>query len=868
MPLSELFAAFRWWLALMVLGLAATPLAFVFFQKLPDRGYAFVKVLGLLLVAYFFWIMGSLGFLGNNSGGILLSLALLIGLSFFFYRRQTQLWQSSDPENHPGLRSWLSANWSQVIITELVFAVLFIVWVWVRAQNPAISATEKPMEFAFLNSVGRGSPFPALDPWLSGFAISYYYFGYVMTSFLARLALVPEPIAFNLAVAWLVAATGTAAFGLVFNLLRIQKVHRGAIVLGLTAAIAIPLAGNLVIGLEVARANEVGSPALWQWLDIRDLNEPVAAGEPPRYESSGWWWWRSSRPIREVHLSGRAEDGLEPIAEFPAFSFILGDLHPHVLALPFALLSLALALVWWLKDEADEKAQELSESWDQAAWMDRLRLLIRFISLPLWLLSAVILGGLSFLNTWDVLIYLFVVAGAFFLARWRDNGWHKRIITQTIIVTLLLLLPIILLYLPFFVGFRSQAGAPYLLPQLMRPTRLVQYLVIFGMPLWVITILLIAQAVRQRFRFWKTGLAAAVSLILILLLLTFFFGLIVAISSEGAGRVIALANELGITLAPRPEGNIALGWGFMAVLEIAPALMIAKITYPALTLFLSAVAGLVIMLWREHFNTQDSTEPASKPGPGPLPFVLLFIGTGALLTIGPEFIYLRDNFGFRLNTIFKFYYQAWVMFGIAALFGIGYLWQQWRGSGRVVPVLATAGYTLALIIALLFPIYAVNSRSIEFRGEITAEDRQPATLNGLAQLNRFNPDEYAAIMWLRENVTGAPVITEAVGGQYSNYGRVSANTGLPTILGWAGHEYQWRGDTPEPAAREPAIATIYSQTNLENVTNLLNQYDVQYIYVGGLERETYGTAGLDKFAENLDVAYSNNSVTIYRWQPQ
>ena len=119
---------------------------------------------------------------------------------------------------------------------------------------------------------------------------------------------------------------------------------------------------------------------------------------------------------------------------------------------------------------------------------------------------------------------------------------------------------------------------------------------------------------------------------------------------------------------------------------------------------------------------------------------------------------------------------------------------------------------LALIIALLFPIYAVNSRAIEFRGPITAEDRQPATLNGLAQINRFNPDEYAAIMWLRENVTGTPVITEAVGGQYSNYGRVSANTGLPTILGWAGHEYQWRGDTPEPAAREPAVATIYSQT--------------------------------------------------------
>jgi len=876
MPLSELFAALRWWIAIMILGMAATPLAFVLFRKLPDRGYAFVKTLGLLIVSYLFWILGSLGFLDNNIGGILLSLVLLLGLSFLLYRHQMPVFksQTADPEFQLSLSSWLSKNRSQVIITELVFAVLFIVWVWVRAQNPAISATEKPMEFAFLNSVGRGSGFPALDPWLSGFAISYYYFGYVMTSIIARLALVSEPVAFNLAIAWLVAGTGTGAFGLVFNLSRIQKIRRGALVLGLMAAVGLPLAGNLVIGLEVAHANNLGSPTFWQWLDIRDLNQPPEAEGAARYETSNWWWWRSSRPIREVHLSGRPEDGLEPIAEFPAFSFVLGDLHPHVLALPFAFLSLALALVWWLTNSAAEKAQDLTETWDRATWLERIRVLIRFISPPLWLLSAVILGGLSFLNTWDVLIYLFVVAGAFFLARWRDNGWHPRIITQTITASLLLLLPVILLYLPFYVGFKSQAGAPFLLPQLMRPTRLVQYLIIFGMPLWVITILLIAQAAKQRFHYWKTGIGTAVSLILFLFSLTFFFGLIVAISPEGAGRVSALANELGNPLAPRPEGNIALGWGLGAVLTIAPDLLRVKIAYPALTLLLTAIVGLVVMIWREQYDTKDSSATTCEPSaelsqtPGVLPFVLLLITTAALLTVGPEFVYLRDNFGFRLNTIFKFYYQAWVMFGVAALFAIGYLWQEWRGSRRIIPVLATAGYLLAFVVAILFPFYAVNSRAMEYRGPAIAEDRQPATLNGLAQINRFNPDEYAAIMWLRENITGTPVITEAVGGQYSGYGRVSANTGLPTILGWAGHEYQWRGDTPEPAAREPAINTIYSQTNLDNVSDLLNRYDVQYIYVGGLERDTYGTAGLDKFAEQLEVAYSNNSVTIYRWQPQ
>jgi len=208
------------------------------------------------------------------------------------------------------------------------------------------------------------------------------------------------------------------------------------------------------------------------------------------------------------------------------------------------------------------------------------------------------------------------------------------------------------------------------------------------------------------------------------------------------------------------------------------------------------------------------------------------------------------------------------MFGVVALFAIGYLWQAWQGSSRVVPVIATAGYALAFLIALLFPIYAVNSRSMEYRGPVTAETRQPATIDGLAQVNRHNADEYEAIIWLRENIAGTPVILEAVGGQYSGYGRISAATGLPTLLGWGGHEYQWRGDTPEPGIREPAVNQIYSQQDLLSVADLLNRYNVEYIYVGDLEQQLYGLAGLEKFAENLDTAFSNNGVTIYRWQPQ
>ena len=207
--MTDILSAIRWWAALTALGLAALPLVYTLLRRLPDRGFAFARPAGLLLVTYVFWLAGTLGFSANDGGGIALALLVVGGLSWLAYRRR--------PDSDPPLGEWLRANLTSVVVTELVFVGIFALWAWVRAQNPAISATEKPMEFAFLTGVGQSPTFPPLDPWLSGFAISYYYFGYVMVSLLSRLAFVAEPVAFNLAIAWIVAATATGAFGMVYN---------------------------------------------------------------------------------------------------------------------------------------------------------------------------------------------------------------------------------------------------------------------------------------------------------------------------------------------------------------------------------------------------------------------------------------------------------------------------------------------------------------------------------------------------------------------------------------------------------------------------------------------------------------------------
>lgn len=858
LPISDIFAAFRWWLALMTLGTAVLPLTYTLFRPLADRGYAFSKMVGPLLVSYLFWMLGSLGLLGNNLGGVLLSIGLATAVSWVVYHRQQKC---GVPE---ALGAWLRANRRQVLLTEALFLLLFALWVWVRAQNPAILNTEKPMEFAFLNGLGRSPAMPPLDPWLSGYAISYYYFGYVMVSLLGQLTAVPEYIAFNLGIAWLVAGTGVGAFGLVYNLVAAinrkdaesaeenppPSPHRRlALTLGLIAAIALPLAGNQQITLEAAHANRLGSAEFWQWLNVRDLGELPPPGATPRYETSNWWWWRSSRVIHEHHLSGRAETGLEPIVEFPGFSFALGDMHPHVLALPFAFLSLAVAYLWYLQ----------SGHWQLAMsdWRTLMANLRSLILTPLWLFTVLVLGGLSFLNTWDVLIHLFVVLGAYALARRRQVGWHNGLLTQTAVMGLLLVMAAVLAYLPFYLGFKSQAGAPYLLPMLMRPTRLAHFLIIFAMPLSSVLLLLLALAAQRRFRGWRVGLLTVASLLLLLFLLMGFFIWVLASSAEDAARMSNLAAELNVPLPARPETAVAFGWGFNALLALTPAILATRLAYPALTLFLLALITLVVMMWQG-----DKVAKGQGGNDSPLPFVLLLILTGALLTLGPEFLYLRDNFGMRLNTTFKFYYQAWVLFGVAALVGLGIMWQWVRKTA----VAATAIYLTLFALSLLFPMYAVQSRAAEYRGAATAPFRQPATLNGLAYLQLYSPAEYEAIMWLRQNVRGAPVIVEAVGGQYSDYGRISASTGLPTLLGWAGHQYQWRGLTPEPAERELVVRQIFSEANWETVAALLDRYNVAYIYVGGREAATYGGQVREKFANLLEIAFQSGDVTIYRWR--
>jgi uncharacterized membrane protein len=212
--------ALLWWLVIQVLALAGLPLAYRLFDSLPDRGYAFAKPVGLLVTSYALWVLTTLGFMRNRWGAIMGCILLVGGGGWWFYRRvvEVDLASAQEPRQPLPLRDWLLHNRQLILGSELLLALAFLGFVVFRAYNPEIVATEKPMELAFLNAILRSDTFPPHDPWLSGFAISYYYFGYLMMALLTRLSGLPSSITFNLMQATMFAWTVGGAFSLGYNL--------------------------------------------------------------------------------------------------------------------------------------------------------------------------------------------------------------------------------------------------------------------------------------------------------------------------------------------------------------------------------------------------------------------------------------------------------------------------------------------------------------------------------------------------------------------------------------------------------------------------------------------------------------------------
>jgi YYY domain-containing protein len=832
----------------MVVGWVAFPIAYRLLPNLPSKGYALAKPLGLLLWGFIYWILNSLGVLQNDIGGAILALIFVLAASttIFFRGGGKEIW------------AWIKAHKSNLISMEAVFLVFFAVWAVVRAANPEVAYTEKPMELAFINAILKSPVFPPNDPWLSGYAISYYYFGYVIISLLIRVSGVVSSIGFNLASALWFGLTAMALYGVVFDLLIARRKHEDEktnIQHARWGAILGPIFVLLISCLEgvfeflysrgvfwKADASGTLSSKFWNWLDITELN--VAPSLPLSWipnRSGGWMWWRGSRVIQDLSLTGNK---IEVIQEFPFFSYLLSDLHPHVLAMPFGLLAIGMCLNLFLSQGGffllEVRVREWLKRWQ------------------FWL-TAVVFGSLAFINTWDFPIYVGLFSLILTVFRVKTLGWTWRRVWEFALYGLTLGAAGMLLHLPFFLGFASQAGG--ILPSMEYMTRGVHFWIVFGALLIPILIWLINQT-RQKES--QTRLLTGFKFGAIL------FGILL-VASLAFGWLIFSFNSIGFSLAASQNGVIALlgtklmtagqafsglhGYDGFATVFSEP--FIRRLKSPGTWITLLVMVSLVWALVAGKIRKPTAISSASsgdavqiKPDLDVNIFVYLLILVGLALSVFPEFFYLRDQFGTRMNTIFKFYFQAWIFWGIAAAFASADLFSKLKGWRLW---LFNAVWIISLLAGLAYPGIMIFKKTNNFN---------PAawTLDGNAYISIYNPDDYAAIQWLKDQPSG--ILVEAVGGSYTDYARVSTRTGFPTVLGWPGHEGQWRGGYEEVGSREGDIRLIYETDDWVQAANLIDLYNVRYIYIGGLESNLY-KVDTSKFESMLPLVYQNDGVRIF-----
>jgi len=784
-----------WWAAADLLAFATFPLAFRLLRALPDRGYCAAKPLGLLLAAFLFWFGASLGILSNDRGSVLLVLLAMVLLGLLLGTAQRR-----------ALVGFLEANLHYLFGVEALFVAVFAWFSLLRSYAPDILATEKPFELAFLNGVSRTPFFPPPDTWLSGHVMNYYYFGWVNTDFLDRLTQTSNSIGFNLGTPLTAGLAAVAIFGLVFGLVRRSRqggTRRRAVIAGLAAVVLLLVASNLEGVLELMSVHGIGSAALFRTVGVMGLT----AGKKSTawYPTEFWFWWRATR-------MGSAFN----IFEFPYFSFMLGDLHPHVMALPFGLL--ALTFSWNLLTGEDV----LDGHW----WRRN----------PVHLLVlAMLFGALGLLNAWDQpagFVLLFMAALVQNHRRLGSVSWSVLRASLVFMVPVALLS--FVLYLPYW-GVFEQTDIVGVSPVLLSTIPAGQgrdsmatpplHLLLFWGPLfWPVLSFLVVHMRRSSALLLRP---AYVFVPLVLACLPVALWALAAVGRLGLG---GLGGEIE-----------ARGAGLLTVVIVL------------LLLFL-ALASLM----REALpGRRRVTDPA-------ILFALLCAAIGLLWILGAELFWVvESSIPLRYNTVFKLWYQAWVLEGVAGGAGLAYVMRGWRPRALLLSpgsVAWAAASGVLLIAALVYPVIATLNRTGGFSG--------PAGLDGLAFYQKSYPADYAAAAWLSANVRGTPVEIEAEGGELAgNFsaqgGRISELTGLPTVLAWLEHDQIHHGIVAPLQQRSLDVRTIYTSSDPIVTHSLMQKYGVQYVIVGDLERRVYGPAGLSKFAQMGAIVYSGGGTTIY-----
>lgn len=799
MPILDFVNILIWWFVFLVITIAVYPITSYIFANFIDRGYIFAKILGILLLSYLIYVLGTLRlvpFTFTTTLGILLFLGLINFI--FLWKKQLKLIASK-------------YQLSIILIEELLFFIILLAWSYVRGHQPAIEGLEKLMDYGFVKSILNSRFFPPQDMWLSpvnpevskgpipemlqGFYINYYYFGHLVTAVLTRLSTLQSAVTYNLQIATLAALTFTGSFSLGVNLLGIKTLEsesekipsrnfKKLILAGILTAFLVAFSGNLHTIYSLADNTNY---------QVTENTNPVPFWQLPFMpKKSNYWYPNATRFIPFT------------IHEFPAYSFIVSDLHGHVSDIPFVLLIIAVLLNMTIKKAYFNTENKLKKTKTEIRNLEFKDLLKHFsgfrFSFSL-ILIALLLATFYMTNAWDTLIYGLLVFGTLLIITLFEMGINRDNLSKRVKNYLLIFLKNFLLPL-LLIGF---------------------FFILFSLPF------------SQFFHPFssKIGVNCGYELMEILKIAKTQPNLSVEAKALEIGPLIFEPDKCQKT----PLWMHLILWGFF---------------YYIITGFIAFI------IWPKLKNNKKIASPQTF-------FIAIMILLSIFLLWIPEFFYIKDIYPahFRANTMFKLGYQAFIMLSLVAGYTIKYLISDKKTTtnyfGRKIVYLILL--VPQLILVSVYPAFGTNSYYNNLK--------QYEGIYGLNWLKNRYPQDYNAVVWLDGQTNklcgnDCPVILEAVGDSYTAYARVSANTGLPTVLGWPVHEWLWRGSYDEAGKRRSEVETIYTANNLPQVLDLIKKYNVEYLFVGQLEREKYPLLTESIFKQIGEIVYQKEGVRIYK----
>ncbi|MGH2495221.1 MAG: DUF2298 domain-containing protein [Ktedonobacteraceae bacterium] len=892
------------WALVEVLGIICLPLTFTIFKNLPDRGWAFSKIVALALLAFCVWLpLMTLQFLPFSQLFIAGVVLIILAFNVIGYAR---IWKS--------LLQLIRTHLAYIITCELIFLGMVFVLGWIRSYGPNIQGFEMYMDEGFLASIMRSPHFPPSDMWLSGYPLNYYYYAHYVIALLAKLLGQSPSVAFNTGICIYYGLTAVNIFGVTCNIVA-WAMHR--------RRNATPRPQRTRSFLFARRATPVASalPSLAKAMPFGALSLLMGEVLGNLASTQAWFQQHGDLPYYYWFNVSRVVDFPKTINEFPAFSFLLSCFHAHVLTLAFTILAIGVVFNIFL---------EQGSNGDDAKGMT---VFGRGWRLPINLgFMALVLGGLFTMNGWDLPTYLGLAVVCIALQQWmayRHFGIELVLDVFTTCASLIALS--FFLYAPFYLNFISPSQGIGIVKAVDR-SKISEEMLIYGTFMFIFVSFLLVNLFRDR------ASAAAPAIV--------------------PGTAPQPANP---PQRPSTSGDLR---GYISIdggnsktssKELAAIRASAAQTQPRQQ-FASAPHALIEP--QEEFNTDEDNEAASENGhqdtlatasiepdePGqpakqtkrgrlrlpawlPLPIVsqvlilavalllllvlknslwfvvtfvitalgveltllnvhdrprafTLLLGTVAFaLVASTELVYLRDVFAGnfpRMNTVFKFYFQAWALLSITSGAGLYFIYESFQYAPPATGInlwMRRTGQSMWTLVCLLlilagaiYPIVGTYQRTNGFM-------QRSNSLDGFTYMQSYNLGDYEAIRWLNSHVQGNPVIVEAYGasgGDYSDYARISAFTGLPTLMGWLGHEYQWRVNwlnnvynAADFYKRGTDINAIYTSTDARTVLGLLQHYQVKYLYVGSLEVTTYTGSDLGRFRQFMPIVYSAYGVTIY-----